>query len=250
MLLHTVCLLMLQFWSPFKREKKNDWNFPKENSPHKIPMFAELNSSPNLTKNKSTRLHVKRTFKNLQEVLMNKTATADWLTGLGQALASGPWVARPGIKQIFKAGAVKKAASGQGWPCSQMLMICTTMAFCMWRQVRKCVESLWKFSEAKEFKFSLLWSQSQKTQQTQDGLLTLTEKLCLPNANPTSQRNFLFSHFPLLLMYSLLPAPLNWIIHPCVLLGRGSTEHTLHVHPAEESNPQSQSRSWDSRAKR
>lgn len=213
-------------------------------------MFAELSSSPNLTKNKSTRLQVKRTFKNLQEVLMNKTATADWLTGLGQALASGPWVARPGIKQIFKAGAVKKAAPGQGRPCSQMLMICTTMAFCMWRQVRKCVESLWKFSEAKEFKFSLLWSQSQKTQQTQDGLLTLTEKLCLPNANPTSQRNFLFSHFPLLLMYSLLPAPLNWIIHPCVLLGRGSTEHTLHVHPAEESNPQSQSCSWDSRAKR
>lgn len=117
----------------------------------------------------------------------------------------------------------------------------------MWRQVRKCVESLWKFSEAKDFKFSLLWSQSQKTQQTQDGLLTLTEKLCLPNANPTSQRNFLFSHFPLLfnVFTSTRPSKLN---NPCVLLGRGSTEHTLHVHPAEESNPQSQSHSWDPRA--
>lgn len=70
----------------FQKRKKNDWNFPKENSPLlKIPMFAELNTSPNLTKNKSTRLHVKRTFKNLQEVLRNKTAT-----GLGKALALGP----------------------------------------------------------------------------------------------------------------------------------------------------------------
>lgn len=51
-------------------------------------MFAELNSSPNLTKNKSTRLHVKRTFKNLQEVLMNKAATAEDRTRQGLSLGA------------------------------------------------------------------------------------------------------------------------------------------------------------------
>lgn len=88
-------------------------------------MFAELNSSPNLTKNKSTRLHVKRTFKNLQEVLMNKTANANWTR---QGLSFGPGLPGPGIKQIL-AGAVKKAAPGQGRPCCQMLMFAQQWPF-------------------------------------------------------------------------------------------------------------------------
>lgn len=90
-------------------------------------MFAELNSSPNLTKNKSTRLHVKRTFKNLQEVLMNKTATANWTR---QGLSFGPGLPGPGIKQIFKAGCEK----GSARPRPTLLSdadVCTTMAFCM-----------------------------------------------------------------------------------------------------------------------
>lgn len=101
----------------------------------------------------------------------------------------------------------------------------------------KCVESLRKIW-GKEFKFSLLWSPSQKSQQTHDGLLILTEKLCLPNVYPVSQRKFLFSHFPLSLTYSPLPIPPS--PRGRALLSTTYSMPTL----AEECNPQLQGHSW------
>lgn len=65
-------------------------------SPKKILLgYQCLLNLPNLTKTKSTRLHVRRTLKNLQEVLINKTAATVWetteplLAGQKQGLSLG-----------------------------------------------------------------------------------------------------------------------------------------------------------------